>query len=108
MRRALHPVESSAAAIVAGERDWPAYTTPREWTAAGFLWQPKICDREGCGLPVWEFFLPNDFPFRVDPQTGRPHADVCGDKARVRAMRLAEERREIPALDWKQRQAGER
>ena len=87
---------------------WPPYTTLQEWTDAGYLRREKRCDREGCGLPVVEFYLPNDFPFRVDPLTHGPHSAVCGNKERVRAMHRAEDETPTPNLDWKQRQSGER
>ena len=111
MKRRLHPAESSAATIAASEAgaaDWPNYRTFQEWIAGGYLWREKTCDREGCGLPVLEFYLPGDFPFRVDPATYGPHADVCGDKKRVAAMRRAGEQQETPGLDWKRRASGER
>jgi hypothetical protein len=90
--------------------DFPAFKTFDEWIAAGYNWHERRCNREGCGLPVIEFYLPNDLPFRVDPVTHGRHIDVCGNKERVREMKLASERSEpsTPGLDWKQRQSGER
>ena len=92
--------------------EFPAYQTSQEWIEAGYLWRHKRCPAKGCGLPVIEFFLPNDPPFRVDPETMGAHAAVCGDKGRVERMHAAEDReereREHMPVDGKQRAAGER
>ena len=88
--------------------DWPPYKTLQEWLDAGYLHRDKVCDRKGCGLPVTEFYLPGDLPFRVDPVSRGPHVNVCGDKKRVGEMHRQEGEIATPGLDWKQRQSGER
>lgn len=88
--------------------DWPPYRTLQEWLDAGYLQRDRICNRQGCGLPVTEFYLPGDLPFRVDPVTRGPHIDVCSNKQRVRELQERKDGNAMPALDWKQRQSGER
>ncbi len=89
--------------------DFPPYLTLEEWRRAGYLFRESRCSRKGCGLPTVEFYLPNDRPYRVDPLTRRPHDEVCGNEARVRAMIAEEDSRDRRSdLDWKQKQSGER
>ena len=84
------------------------YSKVADWIAGGYLWRETRCGRKGCGLPVIEFYLPNDPAYRVDPQTMRRHSEVCGDRARVLAMNRAEDRQETLGLDWKQKASGEK
>lgn len=84
------------------------FQTFAEWMEAGYNWRITRCRAVACGLRVIQFYLPNDPPFAVDPQTYEAHAAICGDVVRVRAMRLAGEFQRSSAPDRKSLAAGER
>lgn len=82
-----------------------------EWRRNGYIWQPTKCPVKGCGLPVSVYYWPNDPPYRVDPETMRPHAEVCCNPARVLAHNRAQdakERERRPPTDRKSESAGDK
>lgn len=84
------------------------HATHAEWVAHGYLWQQVRCEVPDCGLPVINYYFPNDPAYHVDPLTYVPHSLVCGDRRRVEAMRHAEDAKRGPARDGKSASAGDR